>query len=140
MPNDAKLGLVVGVGLVITVAVVFFRKDQIDGPSPAADIPAGIGSSGVSPSVSNTGPRPPIETRTPARGSRAVASEYRHTVQEGDTLFSLAERFYGDKDRFMEIYQVNREALRGTDSLTPGMVLTIPKAPKAPGEGMSGPQ
>ena len=30
MPNDAKLGLVVGVGLVITVAVVFFRKDLYD--------------------------------------------------------------------------------------------------------------
>ena len=27
MPNDAKLGLIVGVGLVIGVAVVFFRKD-----------------------------------------------------------------------------------------------------------------
>ena len=27
MPNDAKLGLVVGVGLVITVAVLFFRED-----------------------------------------------------------------------------------------------------------------
>ena len=27
MTNDAKLGLVVGVGLVIVVAVVFFRKE-----------------------------------------------------------------------------------------------------------------
>jgi hypothetical protein len=27
MPNDAKLGLVLGVGLVIAVAVVFFRRD-----------------------------------------------------------------------------------------------------------------
>src|SRR5437660_4848038 len=27
MPNDAKLGLIVGIGLVIGVAVVFFRKD-----------------------------------------------------------------------------------------------------------------
>lgn len=27
MPNDAKLGLVVGVGLVMVVAVVYFRKD-----------------------------------------------------------------------------------------------------------------
>jgi len=27
MPNDAKLGLVLGVGLVIAVAVVFTRKD-----------------------------------------------------------------------------------------------------------------
>lgn len=36
MPNDAKLGLVVGVGLVITVAVVFFRKEPAGGPVPAA--------------------------------------------------------------------------------------------------------
>jgi hypothetical protein len=28
MPNDAKLGLVVGVGLVIAVGVVFFHRDQ----------------------------------------------------------------------------------------------------------------
>lgn len=27
MPNDAKLGLVLGVSLVIAVAVIFFRKD-----------------------------------------------------------------------------------------------------------------
>jgi hypothetical protein len=29
MPNDAKLGLVLGVGLVIAVGVVFFRKDLV---------------------------------------------------------------------------------------------------------------
>jgi hypothetical protein len=36
MPNDAKLGLVVGVGLVIAVAVVFFRKDLATA-TPTAD-------------------------------------------------------------------------------------------------------
>jgi hypothetical protein len=40
MPNDAKLGLVVGVGLVIAVAVIFFRKEAPAGPTgdPAAAI------------------------------------------------------------------------------------------------------
>jgi hypothetical protein len=33
MPNDAKLGLVVGVGLVIAIAVIFFRKDDLT-PKP----------------------------------------------------------------------------------------------------------
>lgn len=139
MPNDAKLGLVVGVGLVITVAVVFFRKDQMDLPSPAADIPTSSRNAGFSPSVSNAGQRPPIETRTPTRNAHAVVSDYQHTVREGDTLFSLAERFYGDRDRFLEIYQVNRETLHGTDSLTPGMVLTIPKVANASVEGKSAP-
>jgi hypothetical protein len=40
MPNDAKLGLVCGVALVIAVGVVFFRKDG-PGLAPAAD-PAAI--------------------------------------------------------------------------------------------------
>jgi hypothetical protein len=36
MSNDAKLGLVVGVGLVIVVAVVFFRPDRVaEAPSAA---------------------------------------------------------------------------------------------------------
>lgn len=38
MPNDAKLGLVVGVGLVIAIGVVFFRKDTT--PQTAANVPA----------------------------------------------------------------------------------------------------
>jgi hypothetical protein len=36
MSNDAKVGLVVGMGLVVTVAVVFFRKEvfaSVAGPS-----------------------------------------------------------------------------------------------------------
>ncbi len=35
MPNDAKLGLVVGVGLVIAVAIIFFQRST-PGHAPAA--------------------------------------------------------------------------------------------------------
>jgi hypothetical protein len=49
MPNDAKCGLVVGVAVVLTVAVVFFWKDdsassaavpvvQAKSPAPAAAV------------------------------------------------------------------------------------------------------
>jgi nucleoid-associated protein YgaU len=134
MPNDAKLGLVIGVGLVITVAVVFFRKDQVDLPSSAAGASGGIGSAGLSPTVSTGGTRGSFEAKSPSRTQRAAASDYRHTVQEGETLFSLAHRYYGDKDRFIEIYQVNRETLKSPDALTPGMTLTIPNLPSAPSE------
>src|SRR5262245_55314760 len=40
MPNDAKLGMVVGVGLVLVFAVVFFRKGS--SASPSADIPRAL--------------------------------------------------------------------------------------------------
>jgi len=39
MPNDAKLGLVVGVGLVIAIGVVFFRKEP---PPAGAGAPAAV--------------------------------------------------------------------------------------------------
>jgi hypothetical protein len=44
MPNDAKLGLVVGVALVLLIAVLFFRREQVANLSghdaTAAVIPA----------------------------------------------------------------------------------------------------
>jgi hypothetical protein len=47
MPNDAKLGLLVGVGLVVAVAVMFFQNeapapsgDKSTTKSPAAVVPA----------------------------------------------------------------------------------------------------
>jgi hypothetical protein len=46
MPNDAKLGLVVGVGLVIAMAVVFASKEPTGAPIPSVEgsttaVPAG---------------------------------------------------------------------------------------------------
>ena len=60
MPNDAKLGLVVGVSLVIAVAVVFFRKEI---PDPARN-PVVRGDQSVG------GPAAPVRQR-PAHGPGA---------------------------------------------------------------------
>jgi hypothetical protein len=53
MTNDAKLGLVVGIGVVILIAIVFFRKDPLlahAAPDPKA--PAQVQSASVAlPSV-----------------------------------------------------------------------------------------
>src|SRR5438034_89884 len=87
MPNDAKLGLVLGVGLVVAIAVVFFRKE----PAPAAAAP------GPAPAaVSPTGPEPPAPPGPPARFTR-------HVVRQGDTLYSLARRYYKSDARFVEL-------------------------------------
>ena len=63
MPTDARLGLVIGVGLVIAVAVVFFRRDLVNGPSSGDGSPASV----VHP------PSPPLprsvsSRHTPVRG------------------------------------------------------------------------
>jgi nucleoid-associated protein YgaU len=138
MPNDAKLGLVVGVGLVIAVAVVFFRKE-----SPAADpVAANVKQT---PATATTFPGPAARSRPVAAhsGIRTAATptpgEARcHTVREGDTLFNLAKYYYGDREKSDFLYQANRSQLSSPDALAPGTVLVIPdlppqtEAPEAP--------
>lgn len=99
MPNDAKLGLVVGVGLVIAVAVVFFRKDI---SAPKQELP-----------------------RPAAQRNQAAAAKY-HVVQEGETLFSIARLHYGDGERFYDIYLANRDVLSSPDRLPTGVSLRLP--------------
>jgi len=133
MPNDAKLGLVVGVGLVIAVAVLFFRKDTPYGTPNGDPAPAGIVRPFPLPSSSSssrtTPARPTAWTTEP---SSQTAGLQRHTVQEGDTLFSLARRYYGDAERFGAIYQANRGVLHAPDPLPVGAELVIPDAAAQP--------
>jgi nucleoid-associated protein YgaU len=128
MPNDAKLGLVFGTGLVIIIAVVFFRKDAANAqtePASATTVKNGI--------------LPTISSRTDAASSpaQAVAStrtvpgrSLKHTVKEGDSLFSLAQSYYQDRGRFVDIYQANQSVLRSPDRLEAGTVLIIPEVPE----------
>lgn len=49
-----------------------------------------------------------------------------HLVARGDTLQSLALRYYGSRSAWEKIYQANREALPNKDQLKIGQQLTIP--------------
>ena len=133
MPNDAKLGLVVGVGLVIAVAVLFFRKDTPYGTPNGDPAPAGIVRPFPLPLPSDASSRsaPARPTAWTTEPSALTAGLQRHTVREGDTLFSLARRYYGDAERFGAIYQANRGVLRAPDPLPVGAELVIPDAAAA---------
>jgi nucleoid-associated protein YgaU len=135
MPKDAKVGLVIGLGLVMAVAVVFFRKDVTTSP-PATDNVAG--SAGGSPAAKvapPTTPPPEVTEERPVhakpssqKGDAAVVEPTlrRHTVREGETLFSLAVHYYGDAERCTDLLRANREVLAKPDELKPGTVLVIP--------------
>jgi hypothetical protein len=43
MPNDAKIGLICGIGIVVAVALTFFRSDGA--ATPASDATAAVGAS-----------------------------------------------------------------------------------------------
>ena len=85
----------------------------------------------VSPPKSDSPPseRSAVSADFGTAGSATETAGTRHTVQEGDTLYSLAQRYYGDKEKFNEILKVNRELVSDAENLTPGTVLTIPELP-----------
>lgn len=120
MTNDAKLGLVVGVCLVIGTAVVFFRKDLVPERTDAAEAMA----------TSSGAPRPQYaRTFTPPTAPARAVSAHKgqnHTVKHGESLYSLAQQYYGDGKKYTEIYKVNRRIVTNPDYVAPGTVLFIP--------------
>lgn len=79
----------------------------------------------------------PLSTRPAIAESTAAAPEKsaippapptvrRHTVARGDTLFSLAQQYYGNRSKWREIYEANRAQMPDENSLKLGMQLVIP--------------
>ncbi|MFA6287707.1 MAG: LysM peptidoglycan-binding domain-containing protein [Opitutaceae bacterium] len=74
--------------------------------------------------------RPSVQTPTPAPRPVApvsVAGGRKHTVSKGDTLFSLAQRYYSNKSRWKDIYAANRDVMKSQNDLRIGMELRIPQ-------------
>src|SRR4051812_22465031 len=109
MPNDARLGLVVGVTLVILVAVLFVRKDATGGASR----PGAVTSTTAGPATDLTTNAPPPIPGLPGApaGAARTAAPRSHTVQEGETLTSVAVRYYGDPAQSSFLYQANRDRI-----------------------------
>lgn len=78
-------------------------------------------------------PRQPVvtppATAVPGETRPAPASSGKgrtHTVKAGDTLYKLAQQYYGDRARWKEIYSANRGAMKSETDLRAGMTLKIP--------------
>jgi NitT/TauT family transport system substrate-binding protein len=64
-----------------------------------------------------------------AKTTRAAAQEY--TVQAGDTLSKLSERFYNSPYKWGRIYEANRESVRNPHYIYIGQKLMIPSDDQA---------
>ncbi len=65
----------------------------------------------------------PAERPNAERSARAA---WTHKIVDGDTLRGLAERYLGDADRYLEIYEANAEVLPSPEVLPIGVELKIP--------------
>ena len=61
----------------------------------------------------------------------AHAASRSYTVRPGDTLASIADRFYGNPEDWRWLYHVNRSHIRDPNLIYPGQVLRVPHDPPA---------
>jgi nucleoid-associated protein YgaU len=88
-------------------------------------------------------PPAPLVTTTPSAGgltggsqvvqvTAPAAAPQTYTTEKGDTLWSLATRFYSDGRRWKKIYEANRDVLTSSSDVPVGAVLLIPAAEAEP--------
>lgn len=77
--------------------------------------------------------RPDFSNVQSGASSRPAASQptggtetRRYTVEEGDTLSGIAERYYGDASQWRLIFEANRNTVSDPDLIHPGQELHIP--------------
>jgi nucleoid-associated protein YgaU len=56
----------------------------------------------------------------------SVSAPRTYTVQKGDTLSKISKQYYGDANKYMRIFEANKDKLKDPDKIQPGQVLTIP--------------
>lgn len=61
-----------------------------------------------------------------------------HTVVDGDTLWDLAQQYYGDPFDWRQIWNANQAQIDDPNLILPGQVLTIPAPGSPPPEGGAG--
>ncbi len=61
-----------------------------------------------------------LTVATPADASKM------YTVKSGDSLSAISQQFYGDANRYNEIFEANRPMLSDPNLIYPGQVLRIP--------------
>jgi nucleoid-associated protein YgaU len=49
-----------------------------------------------------------------------------YIVQSGDTLSKIAKEYYGDANRYMDIFNANTDKLSDPNKIHPGQELVIP--------------
>ncbi|MCM8776884.1 MAG: LysM peptidoglycan-binding domain-containing protein [Candidatus Omnitrophica bacterium] len=57
---------------------------------------------------------------------QVVIEQKTHIVKNGETLSTIASKYYKDSSRWKDIYNANRNILKNPDVITPGLKLVIP--------------
>lgn len=72
-------------------------------------------------------PEEPPAAAVPQGAPAGFSGPQVHRITDGDTLSRLAERYLGRSERYLEIYNANRDVLASPDLLPIGATLRIPQ-------------
>jgi len=78
-------------------------------------------------SVQEERPKPVeyVPVRPKVEEKPSVPKVKTHTVKEGESLLSIAEKYYGDSSKWKEIYEANKDKIK-RGQIVPGQILVIP--------------
>lgn len=100
--NQSKLSMILGALIILVVGILvfnFFNRGKADlGPAQQTEVQEDV-------------------------APQSLPGNY--TVKEGDTLFAISEKYYGDGYKYVEVAQANN--LTNPDQIDKGQVLKMPK-------------
>lgn len=115
--GSTALGAAVVVLFVLTV-VLFVKRSPNSSEIPSNDseilLPEAVDLPEVRISTDSS------QQATPPTNSRM------HTVRPGEGLWQIAEQYYQDGNRYLEIYQANTDKMSSPEDIQVGMELKIP--------------
>ena len=65
-------------------------------------------------------------TEAPLDTGGGGGGEQTYTVAKGDTLSKIAKEFYGEANKYHQIFEANKPMLKDPDKIYPGQMLRIP--------------
>jgi tetratricopeptide (TPR) repeat protein len=104
--------------------------DKLQNGLKAASIEAVPAATPISTAEAPQAKPTPVASIDPVQQPKAPAATLPTsiTVRAGESLGSIAERLYGNREFYIKIYEANKDRIPNPDVITPGMTLTIPAA------------
>ncbi len=70
---------------------------------------------------------PQAQTQTAGAAAGASGSQRTYTIQPGDTLSGISQRFYGKASEYSKILEANRGTIADADKIKAGQTIVIPE-------------
>ena len=115
-------------GVSLTHLHVQDDKLVMEGAAPSEEIKNEVWNQikAVDPSYSDLAAEIIVDSSLPQPA--AAPSEQKYTVVSGDSLSKISKHFYGDANKYMKIFEANKDTLDDPNKIQVGQELVIPAA------------